>query len=524
MFCNSENNTFDDKSITMKLTRLIILYFGIFVTTANAQQTISAKLIDSTNQSPIPYATISIDDYTGVISNDKGEFNITFNKKTTSQDSIYISCLGYEQKHIAIQNFTDSIIPLKAKSIDLNEVFITNKNYTIDEIIDNVKEGLKTNYDFGLTKRKLFYRESYYTTMLKTDINIKKSTIPEFNQPFIDSVMSAVPKNTDSHTEVLAELYGEIKNGQPQKMDILKASRLYDKKNAVTFENYEDRFNQIIKKHVKRDSYFKIKSGWFGTKEEIDSTFFEEEKVDEETAEFIEKKKEQEAKRKENFLKWRKNTIHNFENDGFLAEDTDLNFIDKSRKYEFELRDFAYLNNAFVYTISFKPKRGADYEGTMYVNTDDFAIVRVDYKNVKPLQKFGLLGISLNEYLKEGTIIYQKNDNEKYTLKYADASYGQRVGIKRPIKIIEKNKNVKGRRKQNELAGDVHFIVKNIDKRELIVFESNQITDTDFESFKELADVTPIYLPQYDPEFWKGYNIIEPNQAIKDFKIIEVEN
>jgi len=158
------------------------------------------------------------------------------------------------------------------------------------------------------------------------------------------------------------------------------------------------------------------------------------------------------------------------------------------------------------------------------VNTDDFAIVRLDYKNVKPLKTFGLLGISLNEFLKEGTIIYKKNINEKYTLKYADASFGQRVGVKRPIKIIEKNKNVKGRRKQNEVSGDIHFIVKNIDKRELIVFESNPIKATDFDSFKELADVTPTYLPQYDPEFWKGHNIIEPNQAIKDFKIMQPED
>ena len=355
-------------------------------------------------------------------------------------------------------------------------------------------------------------------------MKIQKSTIPEINQGFIDSIISSVPRHTDDHTEVLGELYGKIKKGQPQKMEVLKASRLYDKKNEVTFENYEDRFNQIIKKHIKRDSYFKIKSGWFGTKEEIDSTFFEDKKVNEETEEFIANKKEQEAKRKANFLKWRKNTIHNFENDGFLDEDTDLNFLAKSRKYQFELLDFAYLNDEFVYIISFKPKGGADFQGTMYVNTEDFAVVRVDYKNVKPLGKFGLLGISLNEYLKEGTIIYQKNKTEKYTLKYADVSFGQRVGIKRPIKIIEKNKNVKGRRKQNEVSGDIHFIVKNIDKRELIVFESNIISESDFTSFTEKPNVSPTYLPKYDPEFWKGYNIIEPNQAIKEFKIIEVEN
>lgn len=508
----------------MQLTKFTLILFFFLSISVSAQRTISAKLIDSTKQAPIPFATISIDNNTGVISNDKGAFNITINKKITPQDSLYISCLGYEQKQIAIHTFTDSIIALSPKAIDLNEVYLSNKNYSLEEILDKVKEGLQTNYDFGYAKRKLFFRESFYTKMLKTDVKIKKSTIPEINQAFVDSIITSIPKNTDDHTEILGELYGKNEAAQPQKMEILKASRLYDKKNEVTFENYENKFNQIIKKHVKCDSYFKIKSGWFGTKEEIDSSFFECKKEEKETAEFIQKKKEQEQQRKANFLKYRKSNIHNFENDNFLSEDPDLNFLTKSRRYEFELHDYAYLNNAFVYTISFKPKRRADFEGTIYVNTNDFAIVRVDYKNVKPLRKFGLLGVSLNEYLKEGTIIFQKNDNDKYTLKYADVSYGQQVGVKRPIKIVEKNKHTKGRLKQNEVSGDIHFIVRNIQKKELIIFETNTISETNFNSFTEKPNVTPKYLPQYDPEFWKGYNIIEPNQAIKNFKIIETDN
>lgn len=506
----------------MKSINLLLTICCLTVFSAQAQRTISAKIVDSTKQQPIPFATISLNDKTGVISNDKGEFSITINRAITQSDSLFISCLGYEQKQFAIQSFTDSIIPLHSKNIDLSEVFITNKNYTIDEILDKVKEGLKTNYDFGYTKRKLFFRESYYTKMLKTDVKIEKSTIPEFNQAFIDSIITSVPKNTDQHTEVLGELYGKMAAEQPQKMAILKASRLYDKESEITFENYEKRFNEIMRKHVKRDSYFKIKSGWlFGTKEEIDSTFFEDETVDTETAEFLEKKKETEAKRQENFLKWKKGSIHQMENANFLNDKSDLNFISKSRRYEFEMQNFAYLNNEFVYTITFKPKRGEDYEGTLYINTQDFAVVRVDYKNVKPLRSFSLLGISLKEYLKEGTMIFQKNENEKYTLKYADESSGQQVGIKRPLKIIEKNKHVKGRRKQNELAADIHFIVRNMDKKELIVFESTPILETEFTNFTEVSDVTPTYLPAYDPEFWKGYNIMEPNQAIKDFKIID---
>lgn len=507
----------------MKLTQLAFVLFCLCTGTVIAQKSISAKIIDSTTQTPIPFATIVIDDHTGVISNDFGEFNITIDKKITSKDSLFISCLGYEKKHIAIESFTDSIISLQTKAIDLNEVLITNKNYTIKEILEKIKTNLDSNYDLDYHKRKLFFRESYYTKMIKSDVKVKKTTIPEFNQEFMDSVMNALPKNTDDHTEILGEIYGKIEVSAPQKMDIFKASRLYDKKNEVTFENYEKRFNDIIKKHVKRDSYFKIKSGWFGTKEEIDSSFFDDKQVDKETAEFIEQKKEREKKRKANFLNWRKNSIHGFENDNFLAEDSNLNFIEKSNRYEFMLLDFAYLNNEFVYTIAFEPKRKEDYKGTLYVNTEDFAIIRVDYENVKPIRKFNLLGVSFKEYLKKGTIIYTKNDKEKYTLKYVDKEFGERFGIDRPLKIIEKNKHVKGRRKQNEVSTDIHFIVNNITKKELIVFESTPISETDFNAFTEVPNVTPTYLPQYDPEFWKGYNIIEPNQAIKDFKILENE-
>ncbi len=500
-------------------TLLLLLFFY-----NHAQQSISAKLLDSQSEKPIVFATIQFNTSTGVISNDQGEFSLTINRKITETDSLFISCLGYEEKRIALQSFNDSLIYLNQKSIDLSEVLITNKNFTIDEIIEKVKERLKTNYDFGYAKRKLFYRESYYNNLKKTDVDLKTSTIPEINQGFIDSIMTSIPRNTDDHTEILGELYGKIEASAPQKMEVLKASRLYDKTNEVTFENYEKRFNSIFRKYVKRDSYFKIKSGWFGTKEEIDSSLFGDQKTKKEeaqTAELIEAQKEKERKRKASFLKYRKSMIHELENDNFLAEDNDLNMFEKSNKYEFELLDYTFLNGDFVYTISFKPKRRADYEGTIYVNTEDFAVIRIDYKNVRPLRKFSLLGISLKQDLKEGTLIFGKNKAEKYSLKYMDVSLGQQVGIKRPIKIVEKNKNVKGRRKQNEVAGDIHFIVRNLEKKELIIFETTTISESEFTAFAEQPKVTPTYLSQYDPEFWKGYNIIEPNKAIKDFKIIE---
>jgi hypothetical protein len=507
----------------MKINQIIITLALFAISQSQGQETFTSKLLDINTDTPIAFATIQFNSKTGVISNDNGEFNITIKRAIKASDSLVISCLGYEEKSIALLGFDKPSIYLKSKTVDLSEVLVTNKNYTIDEILDQIKEGLTLNYDFSYAQRKLFFRESYYNNVEKSDVNLEKSTIPEINQQLIDSLLYIMPKNTNDHTETLAEIYGEIEPEKLQKMEVLKACRLYDESTDINMDNYEKRFNDIFKKYVKRDSYFKIKSGWFSVTEEIDSSLFGDEKEKDQVATeaLLAEQKKRDSIREIGFLQWKKTAIHTFENNNFIDEDNDLNFIHKSRRYAFEIADYVYMNDNFVYVITFKPKRSEDFAGTMYVNTEDFAVVRVDYKNVKQLSQFSLLGISMKKYLKEGTIIFQKNENEKYTLKYRDETTGQKVGIKRPIKIVEKNKNVRGRLKQNELKGNIHFIIRNVEKTELIVFDTKTITESDFKNFKEKTLVTPTKLNQYDPEFWKGYNIIEPNKAIKDFKIIE---
>ncbi len=487
-----------------------------------SQESINAKILDSTSQKPIPFATISINDNSGVISNTNGEFLLYLNKKTSKKDSLIIRCLGYETKRFLTKTFRDSIVLLSPKSIELDEVLVSNKNYSTEEIIQKAQENLAHNYDYNFIKSKLFYRASHFTNILKKEITIKKTTIPEFNQGFVDSLLNAMPISADNYTETLADMHGKAGIKDSLKLNVIKASNLYDKSQEITFEGYEEKFNSIIKKHVKRDSYFKIKSGIFGTKQEIDSSFYDSEKpkVDETDA-FIEEQKKKEQERKNNFTKYTKYSISSLQRNSFTFEDSDLNFLEKPNRYEFKLEDYSFLNDAFVYIISFKPKRSEDYKGTFYINTDDFAIIRVDYENVKALKNFKLLGLSYNAYLKRGTLIYEKNESDKYALKYAEEETGNKFGIKRPLKIIEKNKHTKGKRKQNELSSDIHFILSNREKKELVVFKNTPIAETDFTAFEEKPKVKPIYLPKYDPEFWKGYNVIEPNQAIKDFKSIE---
>ena len=102
-------------------------------------------------------------------------------------------------------------------------------------------------------------------------------------------------------------------------------------------------------------------------------------------------------------------------------------------------------------------------------------------------------------------MILSKYDNEKYSLSYAKINFGQRAGFDRPIKLIEKNKNVKGRRKQNEISFRMDLIFDQKSITELQVFESKKISESEFENIKNKNDVTPKYLEEFTTNFWEEF-------------------
>lgn len=491
-----------------------------FATSVHHAQTLTSVIVDSVTKKPVPYVTVQLNNR-GMITNEEGRFKFLLNESSKETDSLFISCIGYASIGKPILEFTDSLIYIKPRAIELKEVIVSNKEYTPREIIEMVEDNLEKNYHTGLTKKRLFLRETYQNNIIKTDYQIKKSTIDAFNKNFLDSVIHTLPKNNTYYTEMLGDLYGGD-DPDEQKLDLIKASELYDKSKELDLEKLEEKFNTIVKKNIKTDSYFKVKSGLFGTKIDADEMgdVFQEE-VDSTDVAALNKRLEEEKKNKEErrkfFSRYKRKALGNLFENLPIFSDSDYNVIFKPRRYELTLENFTYLGDQAVYVISFVPDGSPEFKGTLYINSDDFALIRMDFENTESLRDFKLLGISLNEYLAKGSIIFAKGTDQKYHLRYYDVLKGTRAGIKRPLSIIEKNKNVKGRRKQNELALNIDATFGNLNHYELVVFDENPISSAQFESFKENNDVLPTYMPNYDPEFWKGYNIIEPNQAIKEF-------
>jgi len=157
----------------------------------------------------------------------------------------------------------------------------------------------------------------------------------------------------------------------------------------------------------------------------------------------------------------------------------------------------------------------------MYVNFDDFAILRLEFNNVRPIQKFSLLGISYRHNVYNGRMLFQKDVAGGYSPKYLELDSGVYFGLKRPLKVIEKNKHVRGRRKQNELSLKLDIAMTQRNKFELVVFDSENIDAAAYASATENTAIKATYLSQYDANFWEGYTIMEPNAAIQAFKVVE---
>ncbi|WP_244543114.1 carboxypeptidase-like regulatory domain-containing protein [Cellulophaga fucicola] len=506
----------NQKLIMRKTTQLVILIITLIASNTTTAQELNASIKDAASKEAIPYVSVVLSNKKGVITNGEGKFSLS-TTNTTVIDSIFISCIGYETIAQPVTTFKDSIIYMQPKTIELNEVLVSNKNYTGEEIIDMVKDSLDKNYSKDLTKKKIFLRESNYQGLDKTNYTFMKSTIKELNKPFLDSVITALPKRDNSYSEVLCDIYGNY-DKETLKIDPIKGCRLYDKNSELDITKLEEKFNEIIKKNVKPDSYFKIKSGLLGVK--VDGALDNPNDVKKDSIALkkeLEEKKKLEEARRASYATYKKTTIGNQFSNLFYMDDAKLNVITKSGRYNFTIKDYTYWGNIPVYILNFEPKRGADYEGTIYVNADDFAVIRIDYDNVKTLKSIKLFGISYQEHLSRGKMIFAKNENNTYDLQYLEREAGNKAGIRRPLKIIEKNKVVKGRNKQNELYVKLDMAITSVTKYEIVVFDAENISKSIYDNFKEDKVIKPEYLRKYDPEFWKGYNIIEPNQAIREF-------
>lgn len=459
------------------------------------------KIIDSISFEPVPFATIFFSNNNGIISDEYGLFEL-IPEQYSKKDSLFVSSMGFEPKQFSLDIFNDSIIRLVPKTISLKNVVVTNNQLSSNEIIDSVKLYIDKNYNFNITENKLFFRQEFNQELKKFKLNKFKSTIKDLTAESMDRMTDNLPKKSKNELESLSYYYVNSNIDVP-KIKLIKSRRTNDDNESDLSKSLGDKLEKSLRENLKSNSYFKIRSGWLPFSGDL--TFNGLWEIDSTNQDQLNKLKEEEIKRKENFSIGQKGRIQSVYLKSFFNPNSDLNFILKSKNYIFSDSELTYLGNELVYVIECYPKRGDKYKGTIYVNSDDFAVVRIDYENIKPLSKFKLLGVSFSSNLEKGRMVFSKFENEKYSLSYYQNSRGNNISIKRPFKIIEKNKFVKGRKKQNQISAKLDFASSSIYNTELQVFRVRSIEETQFEEIDEKNQVLPIYLEEFKKDFWEGF-------------------
>lgn len=187
---------------------IYLLFICIIYYSDSFSQMYSMQLINKDNGERIPYANIGIvNKNIGTVSNAKGEFNIELSSEYDN-DTLYLSCIGYERKAYLISNFknyfrsTDQIIlELQPKIYELAEVVVRplgTKIYTLGNFCES-------NSAYG---------NAFYSKELGTEIGLLVNLPDNKNNAYLQNFRFYVGKFTFNKFPVRLNVYN-LKNGKP---------------------------------------------------------------------------------------------------------------------------------------------------------------------------------------------------------------------------------------------------------------------------------------------------------------------
>ncbi|MFK7832160.1 MAG: carboxypeptidase-like regulatory domain-containing protein [Winogradskyella sp.] len=465
-------------------------------------QTITGKIVDSENN-PIPYVTLQIGANYGVITNDEGVFNLEVDNFSET-DIVSISCLGYKSVDYKLSDFNKEIYRLEASISELSEVFVTNKQLSVAEILEKVRANSSENYAKEGAQR-VFSRSTSNFELRDFDFdlvkssNLKKSKIKTFNKEFEDLKGNVVSKKSRYYEDVLVDL---LKTSDSLQMAVIKATKLINEDKDLSTNSMNSKAIENAFALLDSSATYKLKSGFFKLEDSL------------KIGDMI----QDSTKSNKGDTKGLKSQIARIIRNNTVSEDSKLEFIFEEDDYEHTIEGITNIDDETAYIISFKPdKFSATYSGKMYVNTSDFAVVKLEYQYAE--NKIGqrvslkfLMGIKYEENAYRATVIFKKNNNEKYSPYFISQESGNYVFLDRSLKFTRNNTSEQRGKQVLKLKLMVEqdfnsktelYFINNLDSENLVL-----------EYKKEYPIVS---LKQYDASIWKDYNVLTPVQAIIDY-------
>jgi hypothetical protein len=522
----------------MKLMKKVLL-FACFVLQFGAySQNKVATIVDAISGGTISYANIKLSATSNNISNADGQFNIPSSLENEST-KIEISHIGYETQQLSFsqlekQNFIVKLVP---GIYELNNVDVSDKKQDVASIMAKVKANLDENYKTSMTpisQNRIFLRQQNTFIPKQLDIKIEKSTgfskskLKEVNaeiKSFVSNMTKTPPKEFKDFLSDYASSWDEKENSWNEitKLNVVKATKIKDESRIGSIDNLEVSAGNMFLKHLDTTKFYRIKSGWIGSRDTISfSKEFKKKQAKNKSRKNYRDRAEPENEPKD--LQEAKISINNVLASGNTLSSRNTSYLRYLDWYEYTLEGATFTEDyKWVYVIKFKPKKGkAKYEGTLYVSETDYAVVKATYNLAKGKTLGGInlkwiLGVKAFENVSNGTLIYKENsDTKKYYLQYANLEDGQYFYVNRPLKFIELAEEDK-----DVFAVDIKVEGDMLNKYEFLNIEQKEISEADFKNFNQ-PDFIFIKLKKYDPKIWKEFTTLEPAEEMKQFSINEL--
>lgn len=497
-----------------------ILFFCVAIFAFPALAQTNVRIVDSKSGESIPYATISYNQGDHLISNDDGVFTIPAN--TSGETVLTISFLGYSPKQVRVAELSaqDPVIKMEVGVFELQDVTVQKPD--ANAIMAAVRQNLSKNYGRleKPIKNRVFMRSASTFRPKQIDVEITKSTgFTKKNLEQVNQEIGSLSRSLKTYPprEYVDRLFDynlamrTSKNGAsyPEaKIQMFKAVKIKNENRSTDLDELQQTAMKTLLKHIDTTKYYRMKSGWFGSKDTINLS-----------------NKEEKKKNPMKELNGSKFEVQSLLSTLSPIANKKLDFINVPDRYEYKYEGAVYSDETdWVYVISFTPdSRKAKFVGKLYVSQSDFAIVRMDYQLEEGEKLDGinlklLLGVKFAENLAKGTAIFRKNpDGEGYYLQYGSNETGSYFYVHRPLKLIEITKN---RSERDVVAFEFKIEGNQSEKTEYLNLSRSVSSDSEYDAVKETEFKYDIRR-KYDPNVWKDYGAIAPLEEMKQYQATE---
>ncbi|MCR9250034.1 MAG: carboxypeptidase-like regulatory domain-containing protein [bacterium] len=493
------------------MKRLAFLFIILIqIPTWAAEKTLTGKIIDAKTNEPLAFASIGVKGTSiGTISNSEGKYVLNV-QGIAESDTVMISYIGYETYYATVKEiFYNPVVHLKPAAINLQEFQVNSEPLTVEQILERVVERYDSNYVKSTNKQKVFFHKYENAPFPdKNQIVLKRSNFVGLDEKTFNEFYDLMPKEFVEYQDAILELYEDEGKQKlvPVQAISLEESSMKDL-SKVLEEKLATFFKDIEETNKTTETYYKFRTGIFSTKvghkETPDSTWKEdlEDSINYHLS--------------SSSLKYSMNFI--LKNYASLKGEN-WEFLNSMGKYNYTLNDLTILNDELVYDISFTPKRRGLFEGRIYVSTQSFAVLQLDYNYApgKDNENFQLMGLGHSMKYKKGRVIFEKGAKGYYP-KYIYAQQNESASIERDFTIKKKQKRFLYDKELNEIKFSTELYFDTEAYWEYLVLDREEIDAETFENVTEPKSVKFKREFAYSPEMWNS-TVIAPTSELGKYK------